>query len=106
MTPAPESPQAESAGPEPEREAPLDEAVRRRRERLTHWEKEGERSLGRNLAMVGALGWIVVAPTLLGIFAGRWLDRTFAMGVFWTLGLLVLGLALGCWMAWKRIHRE
>jgi len=43
---------------------------------------------------------------LIGIFVGRWLDRLFRLGVFWTLGLLVAGLAVGCTLAWKRIHRE
>ena len=91
-------------GPQsPER---LDEAVRRRRERSARWQREGERSLGRNLAMIGALGWTIVVPTLAGIFFGRWLDRQFDSGIFWTLGLLVLGLALGCALAWKRIGRE
>jgi ATP synthase protein I len=56
--------------------------------------------------MIGALGWTIVTPTLIGIFAGRWLDRTFGSGIFWTLGLLVAGLALGCTFAWQRIHRE
>ncbi len=84
----------------------LDEAVRLRHERRVRWQREGERSIGRNLAMIGALGWTIVTPTLIGIFAGRWLDRQFASGIFWTLGLLVAGLALGCWLAWKRIYRE
>ena len=48
--------------------------------------------------MIGALGWTIVTPTLIGIFAGRWLDRAFGSGIFWTLGLLVAGLALGCWL--------
>jgi len=56
--------------------------------------------------MIGVLGWTIVTPTLIGIFAGRWLDRVFDARVFWTLGLLVVGLALGCTLAWKRIHRE
>ena len=90
----------------PENGDALDEAVRTRRERLDRWNREGERSVGRNLAMIGALGWIIVVPTLLGVFSGRWLDRHFASGIFWTLGLLVLGLAVGCWMAWKRMHKE
>ena len=84
----------------------LDEAVRLRRGRRERWQREGERSIGQNLAMIGALGWAIVTPTLIGIFAGRWLDRTFDSGIFWTLGLLVAGLALGCWLAWTRIHRE
>jgi ATP synthase protein I len=56
--------------------------------------------------MIGVLGWTIVTPTLIGIFVGRGLDRTFGSGIFWTLGLLVAGLALGCSLVWKRIHRE
>ncbi len=84
----------------------LDEAVRLRRGRRERWQREGERSIGQNLAMIGALGWTIVTPTLIGIFTGRWLDRTFGSGIFWTLGLLVAGLAVGCWLAWMRVHRE
>jgi len=85
---------------------PLREAVKTRRERRGRWEREGERSIGQNLAMIGALGWIIVTPMLGGIFLGRWLDHVFQSGIFWTLGLLVAGLALGCTLAWKRMHRE
>jgi ATP synthase protein I len=84
----------------------LDEAVRRRQRRRARWQREGERSIGQNLAMIGALGWTIVTPTLIGIFAGRWLDRHFGMGIFWTLALLVVGLALGCTLAWKRMYSE
>jgi ATP synthase protein I len=84
----------------------LDEAVRKRHERRARWHREGERSTGQNLAMIGALGWTIVTPTLIGIFAGRWLDRAFGTGVFWTLGLLFLGLVIGCTLAWRRMHRE
>lgn len=91
---------------EPENHERLDEAVRTRRERRARWQREGERSLGQNLAMIGVLGWTIVTPTLIGIFVGRWLDRQFGSGIFWTLGLLVVGLALGCTFAWKRMYRE
>jgi ATP synthase protein I len=84
----------------------LGDAVRLRRGRRERWQREGERSIGQNLAMIGALGWTIVTPTLIGIFAGRWLDRALGSGIFWTLGLLVAGLAVGCWLGWKRIHRE
>jgi ATP synthase protein I len=92
--------------PEPENHERLGQAVKQRQERRELWQREGERSLGQNLAMIGALGWTVVVPTLLGIFAGRWLDRTFHSGIFWTLGLLVAGLAAGCTFAWRRMHSE
>ena len=99
MKPAPAKEQPDH----PER---LDEAVRLRRGREARWLREGERSIGQNLALIGSLGWTIVTPILIGIFAGRWLDRTFGSGIFWTLGLLVVGLALGCNLAWKRMHRE
>jgi len=89
---------------EPDRNGPLDQAVKLRRERRERWQREGERSLAQNLAMIGALGWTIVIPTLIGLFVGRWLDRTLDSGIFWTLGLLVLGLAVGCTLAWKRMQ--
>ena len=90
--------------PRTEDDSGLDEAVRKRRERRSLWTREGERSLAENLAMIGVLGWLIVTPTLLGIYAGRWLDRQLDTGIFWTLGLLTLGLTLGCWLAWNRMH--
>ena len=91
---------------QPENHKELGRAVRMRQERRELWQREGERSLGQNLAMIGALGWTIVVPTLLGIFVGRWLDRTFHSGIFWTLGLLVVGLGAGCTFAWRRMYRE
>lgn len=91
---------------EPDHPERLDEAVRKRRERRARWQREGERSLGENLAMMGALGWAIVTPTLVGMFAGRWIDQAFDSGVFWTLGLLFMGLAIGCTLAWKRMYHE
>jgi len=84
----------------------LDQAVRKRRERRAQWEREGERSIAQNLAMIGALGWMIVAPTLAGVFVGRWLDDMFSMRLFWTLGLMVLGLTVGCALAWQRMHHD
>jgi ATP synthase protein I len=83
----------------------LDEAVRRRRERQARGRREGEWSIGQNLGLIGVVGWTIVTPTLIGVFTGRWLDRQFGSGIFWTLGLLVLGLTVGCALAWKRMHQ-
>ncbi len=91
---------------EPDNHEKLSDAVKTRQERRERWQREGERSIGQNLAMIGVLGWTIVLPTLLGLFAGRWLDRQFHMGIFWTLGLLVVGLTIGCMLAWKRMHNE
>ena len=43
-------------------------SVRRRRARHQNWLRQGEPSFARYLAQVGALGWTIVVPTLLGVF--------------------------------------
>ena len=89
---------------QPDANGKLARSVERRAARRAFWLAHGERSLARNLAMIGALGWLVVTPTLAGAFLGRWLDRRFGSGIFWSGGLLVAGLALGCALAWRRIQ--
>ena len=39
-------------------------SVEQRTERRERWEREGERPLWQNLSMVGALGWLIVTPTV------------------------------------------
>ncbi len=87
------------------RDGMLDQ-VRRRRARHERFVREGERTLAQNLALAGVLGWLVVTPALCGVLLGRWLDRRAGMGVFFTATLLLLGVCLGCWLAWRRIHEE
>jgi ATP synthase protein I len=58
------------------------------------------------LGMMGLIGWSVAVPTLLGAGLGLWLDRRYPDGRSWTLALLVLGLAIGCWNAWRWVARE
>ncbi len=112
MTQRPDSQRADSPRPDSQRSDPrrpdsqqLDRVVRARRERLARGQRDGHRSIGQDLALIGVIGWTIVVPTLLGIFAGRWLDRRLHAGIFWTLGLLVAGLAIGCSLAWQRLQR-
>jgi ATP synthase protein I len=86
-------------------DAKLARSVAQRAARRAFWQTHGERSLAQNLAMIGALGWLVITPTLAGVFLGRWLDRRFDAGIFWTGALLVAGLVSGCAVAWRRIQQ-
>ncbi len=58
------------------------------------------------LGMMGLIGWSVVVPTLLGAALGLWLDRNYPGGRSWTLALLVAGLVLGCFNAWRWVAKE
>jgi ATP synthase protein I len=84
-------------------EDPFVSDIRRQAERarssrhLTFWQ---------GLGLVGAIGWMVSLPAVLGALLGRLLDAQFSTGIFWTLSLLVAGLALGCTSAWRHTRRE
>jgi ATP synthase protein I len=84
----------------------LEEAVKRTHDVREHWLRTGEWPMGHALAMMGRFGWTMVVPILIGAFVGRWLDRTFHSGVFWSAALLFLGAALGFWAVWKRMSSE
>jgi ATP synthase protein I len=84
----------------------LEEAVERAQHRREQWLQTGEWPLGRALAMMGRFGWTIVAPILLGAFVGRWLDRAFNTGVFWSAALVFAGAAAGFWAVWKRMNTE
>ena len=55
------------------------------------------------LAILGAVGWSVTVPTLAGVALGIWVDRVYPTRLSWTLILLFLGIAIGCWNAWSHI---
>ncbi len=84
-------------------EDPFVSEIRRQAER-TRDSRHG--TFWRGLASVGAVGWMVSLPAVLGALVGRWLDVKFASGIFWTLSLLVGGLMLGCASAWRHVDRE
>lgn len=78
--------------------------VARRARRVRQWIEAGEPSLLRQWAAVGVLGWLIVVPVLSGIALGRWLDDWANSGLVFTAALMTLGLAAGCWMAWRWMH--
>jgi ATP synthase protein I len=100
------TPEAKGRGLVEEEERKLEQVVERATKRRDYWERTGELPLGRALGMMGRFGWTIVGPMLLGAFAGRWLDRSFHSGVFWSATLVFLGAAAGFYMVWKRMHTE
>ncbi|WP_027213122.1 AtpZ/AtpI family protein [Burkholderia sp. WSM2232] len=88
------------------REDRLADAAREAARRAERAREVPEPSLGSRLGQIGILGWAIVLPTLLGVATGRWLDRIFGTGVFFSAPLLMAGAALGFWSAWKWMHRE
>ena len=64
------------------------------------------KNLWIGLGMFGMVGWSVAIPSLLGIGLGVWIDTHIQSKYSWTLMLLVIGVALGCFNAWYWIAKE
>jgi ATP synthase protein I len=92
--------------PQPSSPDGMAAAVRKQQERRKQWLNEGEPSVARFVGQIGVLGWIIVTPTLIGLFIGRWLDHKFGTGIFWSAPLLLLGVVTGFWSAWRWMHKQ
>jgi ATP synthase protein I len=97
---------ADAVEREPNSPDGMADAVRKQQERRERWRTEGEPSVVRFVGQIGVLGWIIVAPTLIGLFVGRWFDHALHTGIFWSAALLVLGVTLGFWSAWRWMQRQ
>lgn len=64
------------------------------------------REIWFGLGMFGLVGWSVAAPAVLGVALGAWLDRAFPSDFSWTLALMLAGVTVGCWNAWRWVSRE
>ncbi len=58
------------------------------------------------LGVVGSLGWLIVVPTLVGAAAGLWLDSHFPQTISQALALMLAGLLVGCFNAWRWVEQE
>ncbi|MCJ2185610.1 AtpZ/AtpI family protein [Novosphingobium beihaiensis] len=85
---------------------PMAEAARQASEREKAGRADPEPSLGTRFAQIGVLGWMVVLPILLCLLAGRWLDRHFGTGIFFSAPALMLGAVIGFVLAWRWMHRN
>ncbi|MGA7951991.1 MAG: AtpZ/AtpI family protein [Gloeobacterales cyanobacterium] len=61
-------------------------------------------SLAGPLSLVAILGWSIVMPILVGVFAGKWLQAHYSSGP-WTLCGILLGLTAGLWSAYETLRR-
>ncbi len=57
-------------------------------------------------SVFGLIGWSVAVPALLGVGLGLWLDDNYPRQQSWTLALLLAGLSLGCYNAWRWLEKE
>ena len=106
----PVAPDGPSGQREAERSAPNSatyvRAVASSTRRKLRAQRRPATSVLSGLGLMGLVGWSVVLPTLIGAALGFVIDRRMPGGRSWTLALLVAGLCLGCYNAWRWIERE
>lgn len=90
----------------PATSSPLSKTIAAKAERRLKSQRKGLRNVWFGLAMSGLIGWSIAAPMLAGVAVGIWLDRTHPGQHSWTLTLLVAGLLVGCWNAWRWVEQE
>ena len=81
-------------------EKSLTEKIRRRAKPKSY------ENLAFSFALFGIVGWSIVVPAFLAALLGRWLDAKFGYYYTFTLPLLVLGIAIGAYNAWRFIEKE
>ena len=80
--------------------------IRQKVTRKRQAREEEERGVWFWMGTFGLVGWSVSIPTLIGIAIGAWIDRRWPSQYSWTLMLLFVGVAIGCWNAWYWIREE
>lgn len=69
-------------------------------------QRQAQKHVWQGLGMIGIVGWSVVVPTLLGLTLGLWVDNAYPGAYAWTLNLLLLGMIVGCFIAWHWVSKE
>ena len=102
------APKPATKGPRkrPDKDDAMHDAVEKRARREARWQEETEPTIWDNLMFIGALGWLIVVPPLLGGLLGRWLDRVTGQPTLWSGLLIVAGIVVGAWMAWQRANKS
>lgn len=66
----------------------------------------GHRSFWRSLGVLGMVGWPIALSSVGGALLGHYLDSRWNAGVRFTLLLLMVGTAIGSFIAWKTIKQQ
>ncbi|MGP3698958.1 AtpZ/AtpI family protein [Rhodobacter sp. NSM] len=85
---------------------PLAGAVRRSAGRAEAGRHDPEPSLARRFGQIGVLGWVIVLPTLAGVWIGARIDGFLGSGITAAAALTMLGAALGLWLALRWMHDQ
>ena len=65
-----------------------------------------DENIWKNFGQIWDIAWITIAPIVLGLFLGQYLDRKYPIGFSWTLSMLVLGAFFGFYNLYQFFMKE
>lgn len=89
---------------DPFRRADTRDRTQRDLDRLRRRESGGR--FWRSLALIGSVGWPIVLLSTGGALLGGYLDTRWNTGVRFSLILLTVGTALGCFIAYRTLRGD
>ncbi len=69
---------------------------------LVKWRKKG--IIWEKVIIVGAIGWMIVLPMVIGGYLGNYLDKHYKMqtgDISWTMTFIILGLFIAIYSVWR-----
>ena len=102
----PERPEETADELDRQRSQELRRVIMRKSVRRDRARRRRNENIWSYLGTFGLVGWTVAVPTLLGLALGLFLDGRFEGERRFTVAFLVLGLSVGCAMAWYWVRRE
>ncbi|WP_319760225.1 AtpZ/AtpI family protein [Maridesulfovibrio sp.] len=81
-------------------------SVRMKEQRKIRAGQKGTVGMWSAFGSMGAVGWLVALPAVLGSLLGAWMDHSWPAEISWTMTMLGAGLALGCLCAGIWMNRE
>ena len=84
----------------------FEEEIGKKAQRKLRAQQNDKKSIWFGLGMMGIVGWTIAVPTLLGVALGIWLDKKYPESLSWTLSFLIVGLLVGCLVAWHWVSKE
>lgn len=80
----------------------FEEHIGRKASWMQKWHKKG--ILWETVIVVGAIGWMVALPMVIGGYVGSYMDKNIQAstgGVSWTVTFIILGLFIALYSVWR-----
>jgi len=65
-----------------------------------------DENIWKNFGEIWDISWMTVAPIVLGLFLGQYLDRKYPKGFSWTLSMLILGIFFAFYNLYQFFDKE